>query len=66
MVSKQLSEIEKDHNETKQFDGEAPVMLELWGMRSTPLLLSFQGPPWPGVVAFDRVLSMGQIELFDI
>ena len=23
---------------TKQFDGEAPVMQELWGMRSTPSL----------------------------
>ena len=35
-------------------------------MRSTPLLLSLPGPLWPGVVAPDRVLSMGQIELFDI
>ena len=24
------------------------------------------GPLWPGVAAPDRVLSMGQIELFDI
>ena len=23
--------------DTKQSDGEVPVMLELWGMRSTPL-----------------------------
>ena len=38
-------------------------MLELWGMRSTPLLPSFPGPLWFGVVAPDRVLSMGQTEL---
>ena len=38
-------------------------MLELWGMRSTPLLLSLPSPLRPGVVAPDRVLSMGQIEL---
>ena len=25
--------------DTKQSDGEIPVMLELWGMQSTPLLL---------------------------
>ena len=24
--------------DTKQSDGEVPAMLELWGMRSTPLL----------------------------
>ena len=49
--------------ETKQFDGEASVMLELWGMQSTPSFPSLPGPLWPGVVAPDRVLSMGQIEL---
>ena len=49
--------------DTKQTDGEGPVMLELWGMRSTPSLPSLPGPLWPGVVAPDRVLSMGQIEL---
>ena len=41
-------------------------MLELWGMRGTPSLPSISGPLWPGVVELDRVLSMGQIELFDI
>ena len=41
-------------------------MLELWGMWSTPSLLSLQDPLWLGVVAPDRVLSMGQIEPFDI
>ena len=44
---------------TKQSDGEVLVMLELWGMWSTPSLLSFSGPRWPRVVAPDRVLSMG-------
>ena len=43
----------------KQSDGEVPVMLELWGMRSTPSLSSLWGPLWPGVVAPDRALSMG-------
>ena len=32
-------------------------------MQSTPSLPSLPGPLWPGVVAPDRVLSMGQIEL---
>ena len=45
--------------DTKQFDGEVPVMLELWGIRSTPLLPSLPGPLWPGMVAPDRALSMG-------
>ena len=49
--------------DTKQSDGEAPVMLELRGMQSTPLLLSFPGPLLPDVAASDRALSMGQIEL---
>ena len=38
-------------------------MLELWGMRNTPSLPSLPGPLWAGVVAPDRVVSMGQIEL---
>ena len=32
-------------------------------MQSTPSLPSLSGPLWPGVVAPERVLSMGQIEL---
>ena len=49
--------------DTKRSDGEAPV-LELWGMCSTP---SLPLPPGPlRVVAPDRILSMGQIKLFDI
>ena len=34
--------------DTKQSDGEVPVMLELWGMQSTPSLPSLSGPLWPG------------------
>ena len=51
---------------TKQADGELPVMLELWVMSSTLSLPLLPGPLWPGVVAPDSVLSIGQIELFDI
>ena len=32
-------------------------------MWSTPSLTSLTGPLWPGVVAPDRVLSIGPIEL---
>ena len=49
--------------DTKQSDGEAPVMLELWGMLSTSSFLSFSGSLWPVVVALDRILFMSQIEL---
>ena len=49
--------------DTKQSDGEVVIMLELWGMRSTSLLPLLPGPHWPGVVAPDRALSMGYIEL---
>ncbi len=45
--------------ETKQSDGEVPVMVELWGMQSTPSLLLLPGPLWPRMVAHDRALSMG-------
>ena len=40
--------------DTKQSDGEVPVMLGLWGIRSTQLLPSLPGPLWPGVVAPDK------------
>ena len=40
--------------DTKQSDGQVPVMLELWGMQSTPLLPSLLGPLCPGVVAPDK------------
>ena len=42
--------------DTKQSDGEIPVMLELWRMRSNPLLPSLPGSLWPGVVAPDKGL----------
>ena len=32
--------------DTKQSDREIPVMLELWGMWSTPSLPLFPGPVW--------------------
>ena len=41
--------------DTKQSDGESTVMLELWGMRSTLLLLALPGLLWPGVETPDRV-----------
>ena len=40
-------------------------MLEPWGMYSTSLLPLLTGPLWPGEIAPDRVLPMGQIELFE-
>ena len=52
-------------NESKQSDGEAFIFLELWVMRSSPSLPLLPGLLWHGVVAFDRVLSLGQIELFN-
>ena len=41
-------------------------MLELWKMWSTPSLTSLPGPHWPRAVGPDRVLSMDQIELFEV
>ena len=38
-------------------------MLKLREMQNDPLLSLFPGPICPGVVAPDRVVSMGQIEL---
>ena len=40
--------------DTKQSDGEVPVMLDLWGMWSTPSLLLLPGPLWPRTVAPDK------------
>ena len=42
----------------KQSDDEVPVMLELWGMQSTPSLPLLPGPRWPRVVALIRALFM--------
>ena len=46
----------------KQSDGVAPVMQELWGIRSTSSLPSLPDPLLPRVGALDKILSMGQIE----
>ena len=50
---------------TKLSDAEAWVA-ELWGMWSTSSLTLLPVLLWPGLVASDRVLYMGQIELLDI
>ena len=50
----------------KHSNSESEVMLELWETRNTPSLPSLPGSLWPGMVASDRVRSIGQIELFDI
>ena len=52
--------------DTKQSDGEAPISLEFWRMRSTPSLPSLSGLLCREVVTLDRILPMGQIELLDI
>ena len=44
--------------DTKQSDGEVPVMLELWGIWSTPSLPLLPGPFWPSMVAIDKAQSM--------
>ena len=44
----------------KQSDGEASVVLELWGIQSAFSLPSLPGPLWPGMVVPDRILAMGQ------
>ena len=49
--------------DTKQSNCAVPVMLGHWGMWSTPSLPLLSGSLWPGMVAPDRVLSIGKIEL---
>ena len=48
--------------DTKQSD----VLLELWGIWSTPSLPSLPVTLWPGDIAPDMVLSICRIELFHI
>ena len=43
----------------KQSDGEAPVLQEFWVIPSTPLLPLLPDNLWPGVVAPDKVQSIG-------
>ena len=50
-------------SDTKQFNGEAPVILELWGMWSTPSLPLIPGLLWPRQSVPVRVPSMGPTEL---
>ena len=53
--------------DTKQSDSEAQVMLVLGaGMQSIPSSPLLPGQLWPGGVAHDSLISMCQIELFDI
>ena len=66
-IQLELNESNRNYHDTTtwkpQYDGEVPVMLELRGMRSTPLLQSLPAPFRPWVVAPDRILAMCQIEL---
>ena len=48
---------------SKQYDGEVPVMQEIWGIRITPSLPLLLSSLQRGVVAHDRVLFIGQIEI---
>ena len=52
--------------DTKQFNGEILVILELWGMWSTLKLPLFPSELMPGLLVADRVLSICQMELFHI
>ena len=45
--------------DTKQSDGEVPVMLGISGIRSTTLLPFLPGQLWPRMIAPDWDLSMG-------
>ena len=49
--------------DSKQSNGEVPVMLELWWMQTNLSLPSLPCPLWSGVAVPNRVLSMGQIGL---
>ena len=61
-MQKGKTHIEWPGYDIKQSAGEIPVMLQLWGIWRTTSL--FLGPLWLEVINSDRVLSMGQIELF--
>ena len=45
--------------DTKQSNGDLPMTLGLWGMRSISSLSLLPGPLRPGMLAPDRALSMG-------
>ena len=50
----------------KQTDSETLVIPKVWGIQSTPSLPLIPSPLLFKVVAPDRVLSMTQIEQFDM
>ena len=50
-------------NEWPGYDGEFQMLLELWRLWSTPSLPSLSSPFWSGMVAPNRALSIGLIEL---
>ena len=65
-----ISAVSKTYNkcpvyDIKPSDGEV-LALELWGICDALLLQLLLSPLWPRVVASDRFLSVGQIQLFDI
>ena len=49
---------------TKQSDGEATVMLELWRMQSTPSLPSLSRQLWPRVVAPDMTYGSNRTKQY--
>ena len=54
---------ENPRYDIKQSDGEVAVILEIWGMRSISSLTLLPGHLCSGMVATNRALSMGYIEL---
>ena len=62
-VQGKVSSNERPRYDTKKYDGQVPVMLEHYGMLSTSTFPSVPCPHWPGVLAPDRLLCMGQKEL---
>ena len=51
---------ESPQYDTKQSDGQIPIMLKIWGNAEYPFIAIAL---WHGVVVYDRALSMGQREL---
>ncbi len=54
-ILQSINELRQEQHHTKQPDGEVPVMLELWGMRSTSSLPLLPSPLWFAMVAPDKV-----------
>ena len=51
---------------TSKGDGESSLMLELERMYTTPSLPFLQHTFWLGIVAPERFITIGQIQLFEI